>query len=206
MKKLLLMLFCSYSITSFSQDFNKADKMLGGSFSFSVFNANNNGPGYYNTGNVAIRPSYSWFVKTNLAMGIRGNISYNRTVAKYANADNRTNSSLYSGIAVFLKKYKPLKEKFGVYFDHEIGANYNVNKENFPSFIDTKNEAYGVSYQFSPGVFYRFSKRFMGEGSIGGVFGSYYGGQEVHNFGVSVSFLQIFNLGINYVIEKKKQG
>lgn len=63
-----------------------------------------------------------------------------------------------------------------------------------------------MTYRFVPGVFYKFSKNFIGEGSIGGVFASYYGGQGTHSFGTGVTFLQSFNLGINYVIEKKKQG
>jgi hypothetical protein len=45
----------------------------------------------------------------------------------------------------------------------------------------------------------------MGEGNIGGVYAFYYGGQG-NNFGISASFLQYFNLGINYVIANKKQG
>lgn len=103
--------------------------------------------------------------------------------------------------------YKPLKDRLGVYFEHELGGHYVVTKEKFtPLAIDTKNEAYGLSFSFNPGVFYRFSKRFIGEGNIGGAFTSYYGGQGTRNFGIGATFLQLFNLGINYVIEKKKDG
>ena len=207
MKKILLIVFCNYTFVSLAQDFNKGDQMIGGSFSFSVFNVNNDGPVYYNNGNAGILPSYSWFIKNNLAMGIRGTLHYNRTETKFANNEKRTVRYLNSGVSVFLKKYRPLKERFGVYFDHEVGGHYAVTKEKFtPLAIDTKNEAYGLSYSFSPGVFYRFSKRFIGEGNIGGAYTSYYGGQGTHNFGIGVSFLQQFNLGINYVIENKKQG
>jgi len=204
MKKILLILFCFYSFTSFSQDFNKGDKLIGGSFSFSVFNLNNNGPGYYNAGNVGILPSYSWFIKNNLAMGIRGNISYIRAKQETAIGE-RTNSSFITGISVFLKKYKPVKDKFGMYFENEIGGNYNVTKDKFPSSSPsyTKSSVYGLTYHFSPGVFYRFSKRFMGEGNIGGVYASYYSAQGSNNFGIGASFLQYFNLGINYLLERK---
>ena len=207
MKKILLILGCSYSFTSFSQDFNKGDKLIGGSFSFSIFNVNNNGPaGYYNAGNVGILPSYSWFIKNNLAMGIRGNINYLRAEQETATGE-RINSSFITGISLFLKKYKPLKDKFGIYFENEIGGNYNVTKDKFSSSPTyTKSSVYGLTYHFSPGVFYSFSKRFIGEGNIGGVYASYYSGQGSNNLGIGASFLQYFNLGINYLLEKKKQG
>ena len=51
-----------------------------------------------------------------------------------------------------------------------------------------------------------FSKKFIGEGNIGGAFLGYNAGQGSRNFGASVSFLQYFNLGLNYVIDKKKKG
>lgn len=204
MKKIILFIVCSYSFTSFSQDFNKGDKLIGGSFSFSFFDINNSGPGYYHSGNVGILPSYSWFIKNNLAMGIRGNISYMRAEQALA-TEVRTNSSFTTGISVFLKKYKPIKEKFGMYFENEIGGNYIVTRDKFTSSSSyTKSSVYGLSYHFNPGVFYRFSNRFMGEGNIGGVYASYYSGQGSNNFGIGASFLQYFNLGINYVIERKK--
>lgn len=203
MKKILLILFCFYTLTSISQDFDKYDKLFGGSFSFSVFNINNNGPGYYSSGNVGILPAYSWFVKNNLALGIRGNVSYLRSEQEMA-AGERTTASFATGLNVFLKKYKPLKEKFGVSFENELGGYYQVNREKIPSTTYPKAESYGLSYRFTPGVFYRFSERFMGEGNIGGVYASFYGGQGGHSYGIGASFLQYFTLGINYLIEKKK--
>jgi hypothetical protein len=204
MKKILLILFCFYSFNLFSQDFNKGDKLIGGSLSFSVFNANRSGPGYYNVGNVGIMPSYSWFIKNNLAMGIRGSFYYSRAGQEFSNGEKRTVRNFNSGISVFLKKYKPLKEKFGVHFENQLGGHYVATKDKGFQMPETKNEAYGASYQFSPGVFYRFSKNFMGEGNIGGVYASYYGGQGSRNFGIGASFLQTFNLGVNYLLERKK--
>ena len=203
MKKILLFLSCLYSLSSFSQDFNKYDKLFGGSFSFSVFNINNTGPGYYSSGNIGILPSYSWFIKNNLALGIRGNVGYLRTKQVMATGE-RTTSSFTSGISVFLKKYKPLKEKFGVSFENELEGNYQVSREKFPSLTYPNTETYGLSYNFTPGVFYRFSQKFIGEGNIGGVYASFYSGPGFHNYGIGASFLQYFNLGINYLIERKR--
>ncbi len=137
-------------------------------------------------------------------MGIRGNIGYMRAKQVLA-TEVRTNTSLVTGISVFLKKYKPIKDKFGMYFENEISGSYNVTKDkstSSPSY--TKSSMYGVSYHFNPGVYYRFSNRFMGEGNIGGVYASYYSGQSSNNFGIGATFLQYFNLGINYLIERKK--
>ena len=206
MKKILLIFFCSYSFTSFSQDFNKGDKLIGGSLSFSIFNTNTSGQNTYYASNVGILPSYSWFIKNNLAMGIRGSISYYKNITKYATGEKRLSRSLYTGIAVFFKKYKTLKDKFGLYLEHEVGASYINGKEQYPASSPdfTKQKFYGASYKFSPGVFYRFSNRFIGEGNFGGVYASYQNGQGGNSFGGGVSFLQFFNLGINYLLDKKK--
>ena len=181
--------------------------MFGGSISFSVFNVNPDGPSYNSSGNVGVFPSYLWVIKKNLALGVRGNMGYNRSVTKFDNGDKGINTSTIAGVSVFLKKYKFLKEKFGLYFENELGGNYNAYKNKSPLNADyLKSSFYGMTYRFSPGMFYKFSKHFIGEGNIGGVYTSYYGGHGTHNFGAGVSFLQFFNLGINYVIEKKKQG
>jgi len=204
MKKILLVAFIISSVHCISQDFEKGDKLFGGSFSFSVFNVNNTGPAYYNAGNAGLLPSYAWFIKKNLALGVRGNINYSRSVTRQTIGDKRINTSFAIGPSVFLKKYRPLKEKFGVYFDNEVGFNYEkIREKTGPSALDSKS--FGASYKFSPGVFYRFSKRFIGEGNIGGVYASYYGdGNDNNIFGIGASFLQYFNLGVNYVIEKRK--
>src|SRR5262245_37945882 len=155
MKKILLIVFCSYSFISFSQEnFNKGDKLIGGNFSFSVFNTNGTGQDYYYASNVGILPSYSWFIKNDLAMGIRGSIGYNKSITKYDSGERRLSRSFNTGIAVFFKKYKPLKEKFGIYLEHEIGVNYLNSKEEYPSQSPdfTLSRFYGTNYKFSPGV------------------------------------------------------
>jgi hypothetical protein len=66
-----------------------------------------------------------------------------------------------------------------------------------------------MGYAFQPGVFYKFSENFFGEGNIGGVAATYYWeGSNLKGFSISASFFQSFNLGVNYRIERKdrKQG
>ena len=64
---------------------------------------------------------------------------------------------------------------------------------------------WGGGYNFIPGVFYKFSGNFLGEANIGGVFASYFSNTNTKNYGIGVSFLQYFNLGIAYRIPKKNK-
>ena len=204
MKKVLLIVFLIGSLNCFSQSLEKGDKLFGGSFSFSVFNVNNGNPVYYTGANVGVLPSYSWIIRKDLALGIRGAVSYNRTVNKQTATGKRISTALAIGPSVFLKKYRSIKEKFGIYFDHDAGFVYSRNSDKTgPTSFESKSA--GISYKFSPGVFYRFSNRFIGEGNIGGMYTSYFYGDSDNNaFGIGASFLQYFNLGINYVIRKNK--
>ena len=106
---------------------------------------------------------------------------------------------------MFLKKYKLLQNKFGIYFDH--GINGMVTSAKLETTITSKHTYWGTNYTFSPGVFYKFSDNFLGEANIGGLYASYSYENNVQNsFGVGASFLQYFNLGINYRIMKKAKG
>ena len=138
MKKIILFLSCFYFTSAFSQNLSKGDKLFGGSLSFSVFNSNNTGPSYYNTGNAGIFPSYAWLVKDNLAFGVRGSVGYSNSITKYDNGDKRKTRSTVTGLGIFLKKYKTLKDRFGIYFDHEVSGFYNVYKETAPFNTDLK--------------------------------------------------------------------
>jgi len=190
--------------SSHAQVVNKGDKLFGGSFSFSVFNTNDNGPAYYNTGNVGLLPSFGWAIKKNLVLGIRGSIGYSRSKASYNFSDHRIITSLNFGPGVYLRKYRELKNKFGVYFNHEASVQYNRTKEKIGSVAVGNFKTWGGSYTFSPGVFYKFSDHFFGEANIGGLYASYYSGNNSNNYGAGVSFLQYFNLGINYRFRGKK--
>ena len=59
-----------------------------------------------------------------------------------------------------------------------------------------------MQYSFSPGVYYMFTENFMGLGSLGGVYASWYRSGNFDSFGLAASFLQSFNLGIAYRFAK----
>jgi len=187
-----------------AQVINRSDQLFGGSFSLSVFNINNSGPGYYNAGNVGVSPSYARAIKNNLTLGIRGSFGYNHS--ETSNLSGKTIRNYFNlGPGIFLRKYKLLKNRFGLYFNNELTANYNFEKERTTGFTGTlKSHSWGLSYAFQPGVFYKFSENFFGEGNIGGVMGTYYSNGDTRNFGLGASFFQYFNLGINYRIERKR--
>lgn len=208
MKKYLLFIGCIYSFACFSQNLNKGDKLFGGSFTFSASNyttdAFNSGGG----SNTGIAPTFSWLIKNNLAMGIRGGIGYSTNWAENQAGQKDKNAIISSGVSVFLRKYKSIKEKFGYYLDNDLGINfYSDRQESGSSGTILKNNTKGIGYRFSPGVYYKFSDNFLGEANIGGAYASYRknkGGSK--SFGAGVSFLQYFNLGINYRINSKSKG
>jgi len=206
MKKVILCAFCFISISAiYPQAINKGDRLFGGSFSFSVFNSNNNGINYSNAGNVGFIPTYGWALKNDLVFGIRGFINYEHSEWLNTPTDKNTRNIFSLGPGLFLKKYKLLKNKFGMYFNNEVSGNYSTNKQkstNFPDYM--KSHSWGVAYNLHPGVFYKFSENFFGEGNIGGLSASYYKNGTIKNGGVSATFLQYFNLGINYRIARNK--
>ena len=206
MKKYLPALCIIYSLTAHSQNFNKGDKLFGGSVSFNTY-TNNNNSFSSNGSNIGLSPSFSWLIKDNLAFGIRGGINYEQNKSEnQAPSDNK--STTYNGAAgVFLRKYKTVKDKFGMYFDNNLSFYVsNTKNESGTPVVVSKNESKGVNYRFSPGVFYMFSSHFIGEANIGGVYAGYRKGGSTKSFNAGLSFLQYFNVGINYRFEAKKKA
>lgn len=205
-KNLLSTALISFSFFASAQVIQKGDKLFGGSFSFSAFNTNPTGPQSAVYSNAGILPSFAIAVKNNLTFGVRGNINYSRNRMENNSSDKTVQTNLSLGLGLFLKKYRLLQNRFGVYFDNEIGGRLDFQKGKFNNSPDyQKYTTWGANYTFSPGVFYKFSDRFLGEANIGGVSVSYYKPYDSgSHFGAGVSFLQYFNLGINYRISKNK--
>lgn len=208
MKKNLCILLVSVlyfsSSSSFSQVVQKGDRIFGGSFSASFFNINGSGPNYNQSGNAGVFPSFGWAVKNDMVFGIKGSVSFSSSKTKTIPADQAYSRSLSVGPGVFLRKYKTLKDKFGIYFNNELKGYYLISTQKYPGADKLKSKAWGGDFSFAPGVFYKFSDSFFGEANIGGVFASYYGNSSTDNFGVGASFLQTFNFGFSYIIGRKR--
>jgi hypothetical protein len=209
MRKIILSAFSLFFVLILNaQVINKGDHLFGGSFSFSVYDLNNNGPVYSTAGNLGILPSLAWAIKNDLTIGLRGTIGYNYSGNKTTSTDKIVNNNFDLGTGVFLRKYKLLKNRFGLHFNNEASVIYFVNKTKQIGSTSTSltSHSWGGMYSFQPGVFYKFSENFFGEGNIGGVYASYYSDGSTKNFGIGASFLQSFNLGINYRIEKRAKA
>lgn len=209
MKKHLLFFVCAFlllTLTSSSQVFFKKDKLFGATaglnFSSDNTDPSNSLPRQYSR-NIAFYPSFSWAVKNNLAMGIRGNFSYYKLVAKGL-MQNYLNNSLQVGSELFLRKYKILKDRFGLFFNHGINVDYT--KSTVIANQDKINgRVWQGGYNFTPGAFYKFGERFLGEASFGGASIQYTKNSDgTKSFDAGINFLSYFNVGIQYIIHGKK--
>jgi hypothetical protein len=213
MQKFTLVVFSFLFIfISNAQVINKGDQLLGGSLSFLIVNSTYTEPVNNRTSNVGLYPSFGWAIKNDLVVGIRGTASYGHSEDKRSSGDKTEFYSYSVGTGGFLKKYKLVKNKFGFYFNNEATISYagsSYNQTYAGVFTSSEGHSWAMGYAFQPGVFYKFSENFFGEGNIGGVAATYYWeGSNLKGFSISASFFQSFNLGVNYRIERKdrKQG
>ena len=194
---LLLILVTGFCFCAQSQVVNKGDKLFGGSFSASFGSSSQQNT----ASNAGIYPSFAWATRTNRVFGIKGSVFYTTDKNGTPQGDQKSHT-IWVGPGIFLKQYKLLKDKFGVFFNNELNGSYSLQKQDYYPNSYT-NERWGVNYNFNPGVFYKFSDNFLGEASIGGAYVNYAGGESFHSFNIGASFLQTFNLGVNFIIRHK---
>ena len=199
---LLCILLFNISIVS-AQVIGPGEKMFGGSLG--VNSATHTQNNYENrSSNAAFYPSLSFGVKNNLALGFRGNLHYGRSKITQG-VGQQVQTGFSTGLGIYLKKYLPLENRFGIYFDHLVHAAFHEQSiVSDPHTSYSRNWSFG--FQFSPGVFYQFSERFLGEANMGGVYANTYDiPGDGYSFSIGASFLQSFNLGINYRFGKRKE-
>lgn len=207
-KHLLLSLSASvlFFFTCSSQVISKKDKIFGASASVSFTTINQNPQNFsdFQYTNVGLIPSFAWVIKDNLALGFKANIGYSRTESKAA-FSKTVHTDLNLGPELFIRKYKPLVNSFGLTFNHAISAYYYRRKtkdsQNNPDII--KSTDWNTGYSFKPGAYYKFSNRFIGEANFGGVYLTY-GNYTAKSFSVAASFLSYLNVGFQYIIPGKK--
>lgn len=200
MKHYCTLLFIAALSFSANAQINKSDKLFGGSFNGNFFN-NSRGPNPVQTGNIGFAPSFGWAIKKNLVMGLKGSIGYSRS--ENINGSVKTISSGISILpGIFFTRYKQLKKQFGVTFTNEVFAGYGQSKLKTAT-GEITSDSRSAGYSFSPGVYYRFSDHFFGQASFGGAYATWQGAENTNTFNAGVSFLQAFQVGINYRIGKR---
>jgi hypothetical protein len=194
-------LFVCICFTVQSQAIKKRDKLFGGSIY-----ANYGSVSHQSTNNnVGLVPSFAWAIGTNRVLGIKGSISYSRS-RNMGSQPAAKSTALGVGPGIFLKQYKSLKERFGIFFLNELSGSYLIQRQNNPGTDSYKTHTWGLTYNFAPGVFYKFSDHFLGEAAIGGLYAGYSRGPAYRSFNAGASFLQSFNLGINYIINHRRSS
>jgi hypothetical protein len=139
----------------------------------------------------------------NIMIGVKGKFSYSKSEFETTQQKQKS-SSLQVGPEFFLRKYKLLENRFGLFFNHGLYATYILQKSETIGQLKSKDKIWGGGYNFTPGAFYKFSERFIGEASIGGLYADYNYNNGANVWSVGATFLSYFNLGIQYVIPGKR--
>lgn len=193
MKKLLFVsLLVNFVFTTFAQ-LSEGRSMIGGSFSFSKNQTNDNDTSYNKYTQVNKRNNfngslnYGYFIKDNLMLGAFGsygsntnssNMNYIHPNSGYYRSSNTYRSILFSG-GLFLRYYKMLgNSKFALFANLSSsfgGGNYTqyiVYKNsvvNDTITTDTKGKISSLRIAINPGLVYFLTKNIAIETSFGGL-------------------------------------
>jgi hypothetical protein len=194
---------------------NKGDKLLGGSFS-GQFNQNNTSFNDGTGSNIGVNPSFGVAVKNNFVVGVRGSIGYyySKNTPENSTGPTTKDNNFSALFGLYAKKYATLKSNVGYFLDHAIAPGYfsYISKSVFNNATTkTKTTGFQVNYQVTPGIYYQIKPNLLLEASIGGA-GVYYSkgkrtstntiSNKIENTGVSITFLQSFNVGVNFILNK----
>lgn len=125
-----------------------------------------------------VSPYYGKFIKTRLLLGIRTQFSTSKSERKYIETNGTSiaedKSHLYGG-GIFLKKYFPVVEKFGVFFQPGFDYSYSISEHTASDFSNSsqsknqfsENKTQVVSFDASIGLYCLIGKRFSIETNLG---------------------------------------
>src|SRR5689334_12888295 len=158
MKKHLLFFLSAFLLictSSLAQVFSKKDKLFGATAGLN-FSSDTNIPANpfpsQHSNNIAFMPSFAWAIKDNLVLGIKGNFNYQKITAKSTTQKN-VYTTLQTGPEIFLRKYRALKDRFGLFFNHGVDLSYTRSTGSNNQDKSTTT-IWGYGYNFTPGVFY----------------------------------------------------
>lgn len=187
---------------------SKGHSVLSGSFGGSSREFDS-GDGYLSDNNsLTISTQYGKFVKDNLALGVGTSLFTSKSTTTNADSERLSKSNGFS-FSIFARKYYPINEKFGAYWNSNLGYSYDKNTSEFISstgtnntFEEQKNDRINLTANL--GLYYFIWKRLSLEANLGhvsiGKTISNTGSAKSEFFGVNfvntLSFEQFFT--INY--------
>lgn len=183
---LLVILFSTCDL--FGQAYlQKGSSMLGGGFGIDANSSNEKpthsvGTNYERDfSSFRVSPYYGRFIKDNLAVGFELNFSTsttdNRDINSNSNVHTEIEGRTYGG-GVFLKKYFPILEKFGVFIQPGIKysfsksedtrtTKYALDESSQQRFLTRETDVFSITS--SLGLYYFLSPRFSIETNLGSV-------------------------------------
>ena len=164
--------FLLFSTISFAQ-FQKNEKMIGGNLDIFIIREKNSSASTSSVfGNtpaketgISFRPEFSFIISKNIGLSLFGEI----LSLKNSNVPSvsETKSKSYS-LGIGVSKYKFLTKEFGgfVKFRVSYAPSWSKYSDN-SSTAYPKNKNYLTNISLLPGLFYRFNKHFLLQGTIG---------------------------------------
>lgn len=200
---LLIAAFLTITFASFSQ-IEKKDILIGGTFGFNTGSQSENS----NNSNANINPRIGYAIGTNSVLSARFGFGYSNS--KNENLDYRFRAHSFS-TGLSWKKFFSFNDKLGWYTDVYSAYNFSSSKWWNTSSSSTPNEttSKGFSAGIAPGIYFTPVKGMIISADIGGVGYNYSKSKDLSSgsrqSGISANFLNSFNFGIDFIINKKKK-
>ena len=168
----LFIVFVFLATSSYSQ-FLKNEKLIGGNLDFLTIKQTGSftGAGGPLGGRpsketyLSFRPEFGYIINKNTGISIFGELLSSKYSSDPANDEYKTKGFT---VGVGLSKYKFITEGFGIFgksqvsYSHSWGRYYDTTATFYP-----KNDYYLTDISLLPGLFYRFSKHFSLQTTIG---------------------------------------
>jgi hypothetical protein len=208
MKKALTLLCVLFSLSTHAQ-FNKGDKFIGGSVSFSKSQLHDTDDYTNKNSNVGFSPSFGYALTKNFFIG--GSLGIGHTEYTSVYFSNAYPNSIYSykndflKTSVFVTRFFSISEKFFFSLKGDIDYTRYTNSSTHTSSTSTtdKLKTHAISASVIPSLVFFPSQRWGLEASLGGItYGYKHGlGNDYISRGFN-STLGSLNLGVAYYFRK----